>query len=60
MSPVALTAAQLRAQARTYDRKAIDADDAGRPDDAVRFRTRALLARRASVAAGLAEIGARS
>ena len=31
MSPVALTAAQLRAQARTYDRKALDADDAGRP-----------------------------
>jgi len=54
-----LTAAELIARARSYDRKALDADDAGRPDDADRYRRRALLARRASVPASLAAIGAR-
>ena len=53
----ALTAAELTARARSYDRKALDADDAGRPDDADRFRRRALLCRRASVPASLAAIG---
>lgn len=56
----ALTATELIARARSYDRKAVDADDAGRPLDADRYRRRALLARRASVPASLAAIGARS
>ena len=52
-----LSAAELRARARSYDRKALDAEAAGRLDDADRYRRRALLARRASVPASLAGIG---
>jgi len=55
-----LSAAELSARARSYDRKALDAEDAGRPLDADRYRRRALLARRASVLASAAAIGARS
>lgn len=56
-APVALTAAELRARARRYDRKALDAETAGRPLDADCYRRRALLARRASVPASLRAIG---
>lgn len=55
--PAPLTSAQLVARARAFDRKALDADDAGRPLDADRYRRRALLARRASVPASLRAIG---
>jgi len=55
-----LSAAELRAQARSYERKALDAYDAGRLDDGDRYTRRALLARKASGPASLRAIGVRS
>ena len=50
-APVALTAAELRARARRYDRKAPTRETAGRPLDADCYCRRALLVWRASVPA---------
>ena len=53
-----MTAAEYRRRAAERERKALDADDAGRPLDADRLRRAAFGDRRAAVACELVEIAA--